>query len=85
MSLDTLNKGLVKLQEGGTPNSRAIEDSWLDQGVKKGHLSRRVLEVVSEALSLNTSEGAEPLVDFGLHGWSQAELRSRKLNPQVSI
>ena len=84
-SLDSLNRGPIRLQEGGVPNSRAIKDSWLDQGVKKRHISRGVLEVVLKAQSLKNSEGAEPLVDSGLHGWSQAEMRSRKLNPLVSI
>ena len=83
--MDSLNRGLVRLQEGGALNSRAITDSQLDQGVKKRHLSHGVLEVVSKALSLKKRKGVEPLVDSGLHGWSQAESRSRKLNPQVSI
>ena len=83
-SLDSLNRGLVKLQEGGAPNSRAIEDSWLNQGVKKRHLSHGLLKVVLKALSLNNSKGIEPLVDYGLHGWSQVEPRSKKLNTQVS-
>ncbi len=48
-------------------------------------LSHGVLEVVLKELSLKNNEGAKPLVDSGLHGWSQVESRSRKLNPQVSI
>ena len=67
-SLESLSKGLVKLQEGGAPNSRAIEDSQLDQGVKKRHLSCGVLEVVSKTLSLNNRKGFEPLLDYGLYG-----------------
>ena len=38
-NLDYLNRGLVRLQEGGAPNKKFIEESWLDQGVKKRHLS----------------------------------------------
>ena len=67
-SLDSLNRGPVRLQERGAPNNRTIEDSRLDQGVKKRHLSHGVLEVVSKILSLKNSKGAELLVDFGLHG-----------------
>ena len=84
-SLDSLNRGPIRLQDRGATNSRAIKDSPLDQGVKKRHLSRGVLEVVSKTLSLKNSKGTKPFVDSGLHGWSQAESRSRKLNPQVSI
>ena len=69
-NLDSLNRGLVRLQEGGAPKNRAIEDRRLDQEVKKRHLSRGVLEVVSKVMSLNNSKGAKPLVDFGLHGQS---------------
>ena len=67
-SLDSLNRGPVRLQEGGAPNSRAIEDNRFDQGVKKRHLSHGVLEVVSKALFLKNSKGVESLVDSRLHG-----------------
>ena len=46
---------------------------------------RDMLVMVSKILSLKNSEGVEPLVDFGLHGWSQAKSRPIELNPQISI
>ena len=81
-SFYSLNRGPVRLQEGGAPNSRAIEDSWFDQGVKKRHLSRGFLEMVSKALSLKNSKESSPLLTLGYMAALRLNRGPKNLTPK---